>query len=348
MMLRPNEVEASWYGRIRLGAVQRGLLWLLSWLYAGAMALRRQLYAWGILKSTRLPVPVMVVGNLIVGGAGKTPLTRAVARQLRDAGWKPGIISRGYGRQIPGVRAVGVGDSPRYVGDEPLLYADDGLPVFVGEKRVDAARALLVANPGVNVLIADDGLQHYALARDVEIVVFDRRGIGNGALLPAGPLRESPARLNEPSVKAQVWQAGAVPAAACVASGVPAYRMTLEAGEIYAINNRHHRQPLSALAGKTVCAIAGIGHPERFFAMLRDHGLVVEEYPFPDHHVFKRGDLPTSSLPVLMTEKDAVKCAEFSAGRDHWYAVPVTAQITPPLPLADWLKGVAGAPDGDC
>jgi tetraacyldisaccharide 4'-kinase len=241
-----------------------------------------------------------------------------------------------------------VGDSPRHVGDEPLLYADDGFPVVVGEKRVDAARALLTANPSVDVLIADDGLQHYALARDIEIVVFDRRGIGNGQLLPAGPLRESPARLNQPAVRAQVWQAGAAPVPACLASGVPVYSMTLAAGEIYAINNRHHRQSLSALAGQTVRAVAGIGHPERFFKMLRDHGLVVQEYPFPDHHVFRPSDIPTSPAPVLMTEKDAVKCAEFSAGHDNWYVVPVAAQLAPPLPLGEWLKRLAGAPDGDC
>ena len=205
MILNPTEVEASWYGRVKLGAVQRGVLIALSWLYAGATVLRRQLYSWGVLKSTRLPVPVVVVGNLIVGGAGKTPLTRALAQQLREAGWHPGIISRGYGRAVPGVRAVGVGDSPRHVGDEPLLYAADGFPVVVGEKRVDAARALLAANPSVDVLIADDGLQHYALDRDIEVVVFDSRGIGNGCLLPAGPLRESPARLRSDRVGAQVW-----------------------------------------------------------------------------------------------------------------------------------------------
>ena len=201
MILRPAQVEASWYGRVRLGSVETALLLVLSWGYAAVIWLRRRLYQWGILKTVRLPVPVLVVGNLIVGGAGKTPVARALAQQLKALGWRPGIISRGYGRQVPGVRAVGVGDSPQHVGDEPLLYAQDGFPVFVGEKRAEAGRALLAANPSVNILIADDGLQHLALARDLEVVVFDQRGIGNGRLLPVGPLREPLSRLNASLVR---------------------------------------------------------------------------------------------------------------------------------------------------
>jgi tetraacyldisaccharide 4'-kinase len=348
MILSPKDIEASWYGRVRLGALQCGLLTVLSWLYAVVTAIRRRFYGWGFLSKTRLPVPVVVVGNLIVGGAGKTPLTRALAGQLRDAGWRPGIISRGYGRQAPGVRAVGIGDSPRHVGDEPLLYAADGFPVVVGEKRVDAARTLLAANPSVDVLIADDGLQHYALDRDIEIVVFDRRGFGNGRLLPAGPLREGPARLCDPRVKALVWQGGLIRAPECPGTDVPSYAMTLATSEVYAINDRDRRQSLASFAGQTVHAVAGIGHPERFFQMLRDQGIRVHELPFPDHHDFQRTDIPISSVAVLMTEKDAVKCHEFSAGRDNWFVVPVIAQVAPTLPLDEWLKRAAGAHDGAC
>lgn len=341
MILDPHEIEASWYGRIRLGCLQRGLLSVLSWLYGLATAGRRGLYVCGVLKRTRLGVPVIVVGNLIVGGAGKTPLTRMLAQQLRAAGWRPGIVSRGYSRTLPGVRAVGRGDSPQHVGDEPLLYAEDDLPVYVGEKRVAAARALLAANPSVDILIADDGLQHYALERDIEIVVFDQRGAGNGQLLPAGPLREGLNRLRNPKIKALVWQGGVRPLPDTAAPKVPCYAMRLTPGKVYAINDHARTRSLGDFAGQTVCAVAGIGHPERFFQMLRDHGIRVVEQAFPDHHRYRADDMPSGTMPVLMTEKDAVKCREFSVGHDHWFVVPVTAQVDPPLPLDEWLKALA-------
>ena len=337
MILRPAQVEASWYGRVRLGSVETALLLVLSWGYAAVIWLRRRLYQWGILKTVRLPVPVLVVGNLIVGGAGKTPVARALAQQLKALGWRPGIISRGYGRQVPGVRAVGVGDSPQHVGDEPLLYAQDGFPVFVGEKRAEAGRALLAANPSVNILIADDGLQHLALARDLEVVVFDQRGIGNGRLLPAGPLREPLSRLNASLVRGLIIQGNpdqtGWPA-------LPRLGMTLQPQHIYALNQPERQLPLESFAGQSVLALAGIGHPERFFSMLRDAGLMVEAISFPDHHNFKPQDIPFSHLPVLMTEKDAVKCQNFAQGHDNWFVVPVKARFSPALPLAKWLKGI--------
>ena len=340
MILSPDTIEASWYGQSRLGFFQRNLLVILSWIYAGVTALRRKAYACSLLKQTPLPVPVIVVGNLIVGGAGKTPLTRALAQQLLAAGWHPGIISRGYGRAVPGVRAVKRGDSPSHVGDEPLLYAEDGFPVYVGERRVAAAQALLAANPAVDILIADDGLQHYALARDVEIVVFDSRALGNGRLLPAGPLREGPGRLSNPQVRGLVWQ-GRVPLLPEPrAAALPSFTMALAPGAVYALNDREHTCALSSFIGQTVSAVAGIGHPERFFQMLRDEGIRVEAHAFPDHHRYTADDMPTSNLPVLMTEKDAVKCHEFSAGHDNWFVVPVTAQLTPPLPLEQWLSAL--------
>lgn len=338
MTLSPQEVEASWYGQQRLGRFQLGLLWGLSVLYAGITQIRAGLYKHGLLKSTRLPVPVIVVGNITVGGAGKTPLTRLLAQQLRANGWRPGIVSRGYGREVPGVRAVGRGDSPLHVGDEPLLYAEDDLPVYVGEQRVAAAQALLAANPAVDILIADDGLQHYALERDIEIVVFDRRGVGNGQRLPAGPLREGVARLSDPKVKALVCQGGAASLPDNAIGHHTPYAMTLEPGEVYALNNTQQKHSLASFAGQGVLAIAGIGHPERFFQMLRDNGIQVDGRPFPDHHRFVAGDIPATTAAVLMTEKDAVKCREFAQGRDNWFVVPVAAKIEPPIPLADWLR----------
>src|SRR5574343_1789972 len=307
MMLKPAMVEASWYGRTRRGVFWRVLLTGLSLLYGCLMSLRRQCYAMGLLRSTRLPVPVIVVGNLIVGGAGKTPVARALAQQLKALGWHPGIVSRGYGRAVPGIRAVGPDDLPGHVGDEPLLYAQDGFPVVVGERRVAAGQALLAANPGVDILIADDGLQHLALARALEVVVFDQRGVGNGALLPAGPLREPLTRLNDGCVRGlivqgkpdqQVWP------------DIPRFGMTLIPDQIYRLNQPDHALTLKSLAGQAVVALAGIGNPERFFSMLRDHGLRVDGRSFPDHHEFQSGDMPVTSLPVLMTAKDAVKRSE--------------------------------------
>lgn len=340
MILRPAEVEASWYGRIRLGCFTRAVLQILAVLYTTASGLRRLLYRCDVLRPTRLSVPVIVVGNIIVGGAGKTPLTRALAHQLRADGWHPGIISRGYGRTVSGVRAVCCGDSPARVGDEPLLYAQDAFPVYVGESRVAAGRALLAAHPEVDIVIADDGLQHYALARDLELVVFDSRGIGNGQLLPVGPLRESVQRLQDPKVRGLVLQGERQPLTDRVGRNLPTYAMTLTPGAVYGINDRSHCCPLESFVGQTVSAVAGIGHPERFFQMLRDYGIAVEALPFADHHSFTESDIPFTVNPVLMTEKDAVKCRQFSAGHDNWFVVPVTVQIAPTLPLREWLSNL--------
>ena len=343
-------VEASWYGRGQLGLPTRCLLRLLSWLYAGVTSLRRTLYDVGLLSQTHMPVPVIVVGNLIVGGAGKTPLTRTLAQQLRHAGWQPGIISRGYGRRVPGVRAVRKGDDPANVGDEPLLYAADGFPVYVGERRVEAAKALLDDNPTVDILIADDGLQHYALARDIELVVFDQRGLGNGHLLPAGPLREGLGRLRRPQVRALVCQ-GQSPLSPLTVQGetdaVPTYEMSLVPGDVYSINDRKKVMPLAGFAGQPVDAVAGIGHPDRFFQMLREYGLEVVAHPYPDHHLFTEMDRFHWGNPVLMTEKDAVKCLDLADGQNEWFVVPVTAKVTPLLPLDKWLKRDSCATDGE-
>jgi tetraacyldisaccharide 4'-kinase len=337
MMLKPATVEASWYGRDRLGWFWRCCLLVLSLLYGLIVCLRRELYKKGLLQQTRLPVPVIVVGNLIVGGAGKTPVARALARQLKAMGWRPGIVSRGYGRKVPGVRAVGPEDSPHDVGDEPLLYAQDGFPVYVGEQRAAAGQALLRANPDINILIADDGLQHLALARDLEVIVFDQRGAGNGQLLPAGPLREPLSRISSGSVRGLIVQGHPDQQGWPKA---PQFEMTLIPEPVYRLNQPSHTRLLEDFAGQSVVALAGMGHPERFFTMLRDYGLHVDGHAFKDHHAFQAKDIPMTDLPVLMTAKDAVKCKSFAVGHDNWYVVPVCASFSPELPLGDWLQGI--------
>ena len=301
------------------------LLWPLlpfSWLFGLLSALRRLAYAQGWARSARLPVPVVVVGNLIVGGAGKTPLTLHLVAALKAAGKRPGIISRGYGGHGE-VAAVTADASAAEVGDEPLLLAArSGVPVCVGRRRAEAGRALLAAHPEVDVLVCDDGLQHYALARDVEIVVSDRRGCGNGYLLPAGPLREPVSRLR--TVDAVVVHAGAE------RLRDDALTMDLVPGAFYALQDPTRQASLDQWAGRKVHAMAGIGHPERFFDTLRGLGLRFESHPFPDHHAFTESDFHFVGDDVLlMTEKDAVKCRPFYQG-DAW-VLPVTAQVSPAL-----------------
>lgn len=293
----------------------------LSWLFGIIAALRRKAYANAWLKSGRLPVPVVVVGNLIAGGAGKTPLTLNLVAQLRAAGRRPGIVSRGYGGQGE-VREVTVAEDPAQVGDEPLLLAArSGVPVFVGRKRFEAGQALLAAYPQIDVLVCDDGLQHYALARDVEVVVSDRRGFGNGYLLPAGPLREPPTRLK--TVDACVVHAGAEAPGA-------AFEMDLLPGPFYSLNDSALLGEPGDWSGRRVHAMAGIGHPERFFDTLRSLGIDFESHPFPDHYAYRAHDLAFAQGAVLlMTEKDAVKCRPFYRG-EAW-VLPVTAHVSPAL-----------------
>lgn len=298
-----------WYGGVAPGPGLRAL----SAVYGALMALRTALYRRGWKRVHRLPVPVIVVGNLVAGGSGKTPLTIALARGLAERGWRPGIVSRGYGRRSEEPVRV-TPDMPASVcGDEPLLIArQTGLPVFVDRDRVAAAHRLVAA--GCNLVIADDGLQHLRLGRDLEIEVVDgERRHGNGRLIPAGPLREPAGR----RVDHRVVNGGQA------APGE--WPMRLALGEAVPLGGGAAR-PLAAFAGQPVHAIAGIGHPARFFDALRAEGLAPVEHPFPDHHDFTAADLafPTPG-PRLMTEKDAVKCAVF-APDDAW-AVPVRAHL---------------------
>ncbi|SFU67128.1 tetraacyldisaccharide 4'-kinase [Pseudoduganella namucuonensis] len=308
-------------------------LWPVSLLFGGLSGLRAGLFRAGVLKSTRLPVPVVVVGNIFIGGTGKTPLTIWLVQVLREAGFRPGVISRGFGSKDGAPRPVTAASTPRQVGDEPVLIAARaGCPVMVGRDRAAAGHALLAAHPEVDILIADDGLQHYKLQRDVEIVLFDGRGVGNGWLLPAGPLREKPSRrrdftvVNTPELTKEL--------AAAVAPGEerqPA-RMILAGDVAERLTDRGERVSLAELAGRElkVAAAAGIGNPARFFAMLKGAGLRFTELPLPDHHDFL--DRPFDGVDadlILMTEKDAVKCAQIEELRNdpRLWVVPVSARI---------------------
>lgn len=309
-MALADTLAAAWYGQ---GATP---WWTapLAALYGGVTRLRRRLYRSGWLSSVRLPVPVVVVGNISVGGTGKTPLTIALADALRARGLRPGVVSRGYGGSEAGPVLLDASADPARFGDEPCLIHAAGTPVAIGRDRPAAARLLLDA--GCDVILADDGLQHYRLRRDVEICVIDgARRFGNRRLLPAGPLREPLARLGEVDFRVcngVVAESGEVP-------------MRLEGGIARALHGSA-TQPLEAFRNQRVHALAGIGHPQRFFDDLRAHGLDVVSHPFPDHHAYTSGDLDFGdTAPLLMTEKDAVKCAAF-APPQAW-AVPVRAVL---------------------
>lgn len=286
----------------------------LSAIFCVIVALRRWAYRVGILRRTRLPIPVIVVGNISVGGTGKTPLVIALVELLRAHGWRPGVITRGYGGNATSwPQAVTAASDPTAVGDEAVLIARrTGVPVMAGPQRRESARALLAQ--ACDIVISDDGLQHYALVRDLEIAVIDgARGLGNGLCLPAGPLRESRARLR--TVDARVVQG--------VAMG-DAFVMRLQADDLRAVANE--RTVALVDLPRRVHAVAGIGNPARFFSSLSALGLTVVPHPFPDHHRFTAADLDFGdTLPVIMTEKDAVKCRAFA--RADVYYLPVRALL---------------------
>ncbi len=290
--------------------------WLIppSLLYGAAAGTRRFLYAHRLRRAARLPCPVVVVGNLSVGGTGKTPLVCWLVAHLIERGYRPGIVTRGYGGSSRDVRRIAASDDPNVVGDESILLARrTGAPVAIGRDRPAAAQ--LLVSEGCDVIVSDDGLQHYALARDCEVVVIDGdRRFGNGWLLPGGPLRETPGRLKAADI-------------IVVNGGRPllpgALSMRLEAKHAVALRGGAVRS-LNTLSGQSVHAVAGIGNPERFFNMLRARGIEVLGRSLADHARFRRVDIDfDDDKSVLMTEKDAVKCAAF-AGERQWY-VPVTA-----------------------
>lgn len=294
------------------------LLLPLSWLFCLAVMLRRAAYRTGLLKTARLPVPVIVVGNISVGGTGKTPLVVWLAAFLKQHGYRPAIVSRGYGGQTREYPLFVMPDSdPRLAGDEAvLLVRRCGCPMAVAPDRVAAARKVLEA--GCDIIISDDGLQHYRLGRDIEIAVIDgARRLGNGRCLPAGPLREPPGRLRRVDL--------------IVVNGGPAatgqFEMHLRSGALRNLADEGVTRDPADFRGQTVHAVAGIGHPARFFGHLRRLGLDIVEHAFPDHHPFAAQDLRFGdNAPIIMTEKDAVKCRGF-ANESCWY-LPVAAELS--------------------
>jgi tetraacyldisaccharide 4'-kinase len=306
--------EQLWYDSHPVGAV----LAPLGWLYRAVSDGRRLAYRKGLIEITQLPVPVIVVGNITVGGTGKTPVVIAIAAMLKACGHRPGIVTRGYrGRAASWPQTVTANSDPHLVGDEPVLLAQrTGCPVVAAPERVAAARQLVEL--GCSVIVSDDGLQHYRLGRDIEIAVVDgKRRHGNGRCLPAGPLRETPARLRRVDF---VLTTGAA-----------------EAGE-WSVRLRHEqpaqlgdpskRRPWRDFVAKQVHAVAGIAHPQRFFSDLEAKGLLVDAHTYPDHHEFTPQNVTfDDTLPIFMTEKDAVKCRPFADAR-HWF-VPVNLELPP-------------------
>lgn len=319
-----NLLDTLWYGN----SLWRYLLWPASLIFQGVSRMRRAFLCRFFRYESSLPV--IVVGNLSVGGVGKTPLVIALVKALQQQGLRVAVVSRGYGARIKRFpHAVRSDDAASLVGDEPLLIAKRcNCPVVIAPRRRDAVR-YLETQQLCDIIISDDGLQHYKLARDMEIVVIDGlRGLGNGLCLPAGPLREPPARLDE--VDLLVVNDGDWPGA---------HRMDLVGDSLRHLASDAVQQ--ASELPSPVAAVAAIGHPQRFFTTLAQLGLRCNPYPFPDHHAFVPADLPCAEAALIMTEKDAVKCQPFAA--DHWYYLPVEAQLGEPFWQALWshdcLKG---------
>lgn len=292
------------------------IAWLLkpvAWVHAALLGARRLAWHWGWRQAHRLPVPVIVVGNVVAGGAGKTPLTMALVAHLQQRGWHVGVISRGHGRRTKDTRAVMPDSLPAEVGDEPLLIRQKtGAPVWVAGARAEAGRALLQAHPEVNILVCDDGLQHWALARDLEICVMDERGVGNGWLLPAGPLREP-------------WPRPVDLLLHTGDNGLPGGYQAQRQLAPMAHDAQGRSLALTRLIGQPVDAVAGLARPEAFFAMLRATGLQLHHTTaLPDHFDYAHGAPPPTERPLLCTEKDAAKLWQHQPG-----ALAVPLVLTP-------------------
>lgn len=301
------------------------LLAPVSWFYCAAATLNQHLYRREWRRSVSCPVPVIVVGNVTVGGTGKTPLVLWIVQYLRASGRSPGIVTRGYrGRARSWPQLVTRYSDPAAVGDEPVLLARrSGVPVVADPDRPRGVRWLLAHQ--CDVIVSDDGLQHHRLKRDVEIAVVDgERRFGNGRCLPAGPLRESPSRLAQ--IDAVVVNG---------AGGPGEWPMRLVPSGFRRVDNTEEAAPLDAFRARTVHAVAGIGYPPRFFGLLRGLGAEVIEHPFPDHHRFRPEDIGfDDGRDVIMTEKDAVKCRDI-AGERVWY-LAVDTEVD--APFGEWLR----------
>ena len=310
-----------WYRRSALA----WLLWPLSLAFGALVLARRVLFKIRILKSSHPGIPVIVVGNIVAGGSGKTPLVIWIAEFLKKNGWSPAIVSRGYGARETSPRAATIASKAEEVGDEPIVLSRrSGCPVWVGADRLAVIRALRAKHEDVDVIILDDGLQHYRLRRDVEIAVVDGRGSGNGFLLPAGPLREP------------AWRLRTVDAVVRNGSAGSGFSMRLEGETFHRMTDSSERRAAAAFAGQKVHAVAGIGDPNRFFVHLIKLGLKPVPHPFADHHPFRPEELDFGAgAPVVMTEKDAVILRH--AARPEWWVLPVTARLDPAF--GDFLQG---------
>ena len=311
------------------------LNWLLrpvSGLFGVLVWLRRFFYHHGILFSAHPGVLVIIVGNITVGGSGKTPFVIWLVQWLKAQGYQPGVVSRGYGRKEQTLHLLNADSTAMQAGDEPLLvFRKTGVPVAVASDRLLACQSLLKQHPEVNVLIADDGLQHYRLQRDVELVMADATGrFGNGWLLPAGPLREPVARLSQ--VDALILSQRDVAPERDSDLDMPVFYVRYVAGEFYNLRQPAVRKSLADLAGNPVEGGAGIARPEAFFNALETAGLSVRKHICPDHHEYRQGEIDPQAS-VIMTEKDAGKCRGF-AGADWWAQ---TLELHPDPALETWL-----------
>ncbi|MCF6323723.1 MAG: tetraacyldisaccharide 4'-kinase [Gammaproteobacteria bacterium] len=326
-----SKIEQIWYN----GGIGVIPLLPLSWLFRCLVMVRRWLYQHNWLVVNHFSAPLIVVGNITVGGTGKTPFVIWLANFLRNKGYKPGIVSRGYGgAATEWPQSVTATSSPVLVGDEAVLLARRcGCPMVISPKRSDAVNMLL-NEFDCNIVIADDGLQHYAMGRDIEIVILDGlRRFGNGQMLPAGPLREPVSRLKRVDL--------------CIVNGEPhlsgEYRMTLVQSSLYNLQAAETRESLSLFKGKRVHAVAGIGNPERFFNLLRDAEINVIPHPFPDHHVYCADDLDfEDDAAVVMTEKDAVKCASFEKQNRWVLSIDMAPELKAEEDLSVLLKNING------
>ncbi len=315
-------LEYYWYQSGFFATLFSWLLLPLSGLYCALVFVRRKLYQLNLKKSFLANVPVVVIGNIVAGGSGKTPLLMSVCEFIKSNGFKPGVVSRGYGGDVTGVKQVQANDSARHVGDEPMMiYQRSNIPVVVGADRVAAVNYLLKNNQ-CDIVLSDDGLQHYRMQRNLEIAVIDSsRGFGNGFCLPAGPLREHVSRLNDVDI---VVYSGKTDLTTDEAE--KAFSYTLKIVEVFHLKTGK-RIPLSFFSDKCVHAVAGIGNPSRFFSQLRVNNVKVNEHIFPDHHRYTQADFSDwGSDCILMTEKDAVKCNHLLLP-DTW-VVSVTAELS--------------------
>lgn len=312
-MLTKEFIENIWYTKHPFGIV----LLPLSWFYSLIIILRRLCYQSGLIAVNQIDVPVIIVGNISVGGTGKTPLVIWLADYFKKKGFNPGIISRGYGGKLSGKsQQVRPDSNPGLVGDEPVLIAKrTHCPVAIAVQRRRAAEEL-IEHCDCDLILCDDGMQHYSLGRDIEIAVIDgQRRFGNGRCLPAGPLREPISRLNSVDLVVSKYIAGR-----------HEYKMEYQYGDLVSLLDPEYTIPISSLNGQSVHAISGIGNPDRYYSYLRNNKLHIINHEFPDHYPFTKNDVNfDDGLPVVMTEKDAVKCNDF-ATKNHWY-LPISATL---------------------